>query len=59
MSMSGGAILFLKKNETAQLLAVAWPKVQVKKGARRKRIEVWARVAGVREEDAETFPSGD
>lgn len=55
MSMSPHAILFLKKNEVAQLLASAWPKVHFSRGARKKRIEVWARVAGVRRADVAMF----
>ena len=53
--MSPNALLFLKKNEVAQLLAAAWPKVHVTRGARKKRIEVWAKLAGVRKADAELF----
>ena len=55
MSMSPNALLLLKKNEVAQLLAASWPKVHISRGARRKRVEVWARIAGVRRADVEVF----
>lgn len=55
MSMSPHALLFLKRNDVAQLLASAWPKVRITRGARKKRVEVWARIAGVRKQDVELF----
>ena len=56
MGMDPAALLLLKDNEVAQRLIVAFPRLHMgRRGDRKRRCEVWAKLAGVRVADVQTF----
>ena len=54
--MDPAALLLLKDNEVAQRLVAVFPRLQWKRrGDRKRRCELWAKLAGVRVADVQQF----
>lgn len=54
--MDPAALLLLKDNEVVQRMVVAFPRLNMgRKGDRKRRCEIWARLAGIRVADVQTF----
>ena len=56
MAMDPSSLLLLKDNEVAQRMIVAFPRLHMgRRGDRKRRCETWAKLAGVRTADVQTF----